>query len=308
MTKENILPKVFIVTLNWNGMFHTIECIESIKKLEYTNYGIIVVDNNSTDGSINLFRELFDDTIKIIINDRNLGYSEGFNTGIKYAFENGADYILILNNDVKIDPKALSELMTAAQKNPDAGFLTGKTYFYNSPNTFQTAGKSNHSTLLVGHNIGSCELDEGQYDCIKEYDFVDDVFLLVNREVIEKVGMYNKNFFLHYEIADWCARVRSAGFRILYVPKAKIWHKGGMSDGGSSNASRTYYMARNRIVFLKRNASLKKFYKAVIYILLVKTPVTLFQFFKGYLKRHLKHSFAYLKGTLHGIIWSIKSR
>ena len=297
---NGLFPKVFAITLNWNGKDDTIECLASLKTLNYPNYGIVVVDNGSTDGSVSALRAQYPD-ITIIENGRNLGYAEGFNVGLRYAYENGADYFLIMNNDTVIDPHALTELVKVAETRPDIGFVSGKVYWYNEPNRLQTAGKLSSPDTLVGGHVASGEVDVGQVDEIREYDFVDDVFLLVRRAVYEEVGGYDPNFFLYYEETDWCARVRKAGFKIVYTPHAKIWHKGLIGEGNFTHSPmRYYYLWRNKIVFMRRNASPTQFRRFLVWSLwqepLVKAARS---------ARHgeFQHAFAFLRAIGSGLLW-----
>lgn len=247
-------PRVFAITLNWNGREMTLDCVESLLELEYPELEIIVVDNGSSDGTPEAVKSRFPD-ITVIENGENLGYSEGFNRGIDRAMERGAEYLMILNNDTRIDPKAVNELVEVAQSDDSIGFVSGKVYSFDEPNRLQTVGNFTHRWDLVGGHVGMNEMDEGQYDRVMDYEFMDDVFWLVRREVIEKVGMYDPEFFLYFENTDWCARVRGAGFRIVYAPKARLWHKGSMSSGGGTNPVNTFWMARNRYPFMWRNAT-----------------------------------------------------
>jgi GT2 family glycosyltransferase len=274
-----ISPKVFIITLNWNGKNDTIECIKSLKKLHYANYEVVVVDNGSTDGSAAAIKAQFPD-ITIIENGRNFGYSEGFNTGLKHACAHGADYFLILNNDTIIDPDALAELVKVAQEDERIGFVTGKVYWYTRRDVLQTAGRKNHPLTLVGRHVGSGEVDHGQYDRVQDYDFTDDVFLLVRRQAYETVGGYDPIFFLYGEEADWCARVRRAGFRIVYTPGAKIWHKGLVGNENLPISSkRIFYLERDGIPFIRRNASQEE-WKAYLRHLLIRFPYMLLHYAK----------------------------
>lgn len=296
--------KVSIITLNWNGKDDTLECVASLKKLNHPNYDIVVVDNGSTDGSVSTLRARYPD-VTVIENGRNLGYALGFNTGLNFACEHGADYFLILNNDTIIDPDALAELVKAAQQDDRIGFVTGKVYSFASPDTFQTTGRHSDPETLVGGLVGLGEVDRGQYDCTREYDFVDDVFLLVRREVYETVGGYDPNFFLYYEETDWCARVRKAGFKIMYTPYAKIWHKG--RTGGPSTAMspiRHYYMCRNEILFMKRNGSPVQFRQFLLRSLRQQPLIA------ARLVRHGKfpHALARLRGIGSGLSWLLHER
>ena len=293
-------PKVSIITLNWNGKDDTLECLASLKKLDYPNCVIVVVDNGSIDGSASAIRAQFPE-VTIIENKENLGYARGFNTGLQYAYKQGADYFLILNNDTIVDPPAVSELVKAAQGHEKVGFVTGKVYWHAKPDVLQTVGRYSDPKKLVGRLVGSGETDHGQYNKEREYDFVDDVFLLVKREVYETVGGYDSHFFLYFEETDWCARVRKAGYSILFTPKARLWHKGNIG-GPSTDLSplRHYYLTRNEIIFLKRNAPVRKFRK-IVCLYLWKHTVTILRLIKH---RTFKHASAHLRGITAGL-WCI---
>jgi GT2 family glycosyltransferase len=189
------LPKVTIITLNWNRKEDTIECINSLLELEYPDYEIVVVDNGSIDGSAKAFRETFPD-ITVIENKENLGYALGFNTGIKYALEQNVKYVLILNNDTVIENSALKELVKVAESDNQIGFVSGKVYDYNEPNKLQVVGKIIDFYTGYVRNVGG-EIDNGQYDKIKEYKFLDDVFWLVRTEVFRKEQTNILSWFIH---------------------------------------------------------------------------------------------------------------
>lgn len=295
-------PRVYAITLNWNKKDDTIECVETLKKLTYPNYEIVVVDNGSIDGSAQAIKYKFPD-VTVIENDENLGYALGFNSGIEFAYKKGADYFLILNNDTVIEAGALTELVRLSESSEKIGFVSGKVYYFNEPQKLQTVGKLSHPVYLVGNHVGMGEYDYGQYNEIEEYDFIDDVFLLVRREVYERVGGYDENFFLHWEETDWCARVRRAGFRILYTPKAKIWHKGLLTTCDGISASDFFYVTRNQVPFMWRNAHLWQFAAFTVILMLNRLPITVGRFAKN---RKCKYIGPYLKGLIHGYLWILR--
>jgi GT2 family glycosyltransferase len=294
-------PSVGVMTLNWNGKDDTIECVESLQGLTYPNYEIIVIDNGSTDGSVSAFRERFPG-ITIIENGRNLGYAEGFNAGMQYAAEKGFDYFLILNNDTVIDPNALHELVKVAETDSSIGFVSGKVYLYDEPNRLQIAGRLNHPILLVGDAVGSGELDHGQYDEMREYDFLDDIYWLVRREAFEKTGGYDPNFFLYYEEADWCVRARKAGYGLVYAPRAKLWHKDMGSQGGKIGPTFVYNYTRNEILFIWRNAP-KNVFSQYARQLFGSAPRRLARYVKH---RQFSLLAAYLRALASGILWVLR--
>lgn len=293
-------PKVFAISLNWNGKNDTIECVEALKRMNYPNYYIVIVDNGSIDGSVAALKEKFPDII-IIENGNNLGYADGFNNGLKFAFENGADYFLIVNNDTVIDSEALINLVKTAEMDERIGFVSGKVYWHDKPDTLQTIGRMSHPVTLVdGPHVGSGEVDRGQYDKIQDFDFIDDVFLLARREVYKSVGGYDSHFFLYYEETDWCARVRKAGFKIRYTPYAKIWHKGNIGGpDGDLSPKRHYYLCRNQIIFMKRNASPSQFLRFMLWLFGRQSLDAARRAKHG----QFRHIFARLHGIASSLVW-----
>ncbi len=297
-------PKVWAITLNWNGREDTLACLASLEGLDYPNYDIVVVDNGSTDGSVAAIRQAFPG-VSIVENGENLGYADGFNAGLQFAYERGGDYFLILNNDTVIDPQALTELVRVAEEDESIGFVSGKVYWHNKPDTLQTAGRFNDPMILAGNHVGGGEVDRGQYDTVTDYDFVDDVYLLVRRAVYERVGGYDPNFFLYFEETDWCARVRQAGFRIVYAPKAKIWHKGNIGGGSTTlSPERHYFLTRNQVIFVARNASPAHLRRYLLWSLRTQAVDAARYVKHGF----FKHPIARLRGLASGTWWWWKNR
>ena len=244
-------PKVIVLTLNFNGRSLLADCITSYLANDYPNFEMVVIDNGSQDGSENYIRYTYPE-VTCIRSNENLGYSGGFNLGLKYAFEEKkADFALITNNDVKVDNKVISALVEAANQDPQRGFITGKVYFFDRPDTLQTVGKSEDYLRWNGEHIGGKEIDKGQYDKPAERVFIDDIFTLVRREVYEKIGGYDTTFFLQSEEYDWQARAKLAGYKFYYTPFAKIWHKDSITIGKWTPV-KAYYDARNPLIVVLR--------------------------------------------------------
>lgn len=247
-------PKVVIILLNWNGKEDTIECLESLKHITYRNYELLLVDNGSTDGSVERFNELYPN-IDIVINEKNLGYAEGNNVGIRTAMDKGADYILLLNNDTVVDPEFLGELVTAAESDIKIGFVGPKVYYYNyegRKDIINFAGGKLDMLKGITTHIGINEMDGGQYDQIKEVDYIEGSCILAKKEMLNIIGLLDPVYFAYWEDNDWCKRGYAAGYRSFFAPMAKIWHKTSASNIGTMNL---YYMTRNRLWFMKKNAS-----------------------------------------------------
>ena len=297
-------PLVYVLTLNWNGKQITIDCVESVLKSDYPNFKVMVIDNGSTDGSSQALREKFDNHITIIENGANLGYARGFNVGLQYGFKkNNADYCLVMNNDTILDPSAILELVKVAETDEKIGFVTGKVYYYDKPNILQTVGKKEDPIKWNGDHIGNREEDKGQYDEISERIFADDIFTLISRKLYKETGGYNTMFFLQSEEYDWQARAKNLGYKIMYTPHAKLWHKESMTIGKQS-ALKAYYDARN----------------PMLVILLHKSSEYFRRYFWHHLKniilaslRYAKHmrfytSFKNFQGLLSGLWWGVKNK
>lgn len=226
--EKHSAPGVCIIILNWNGLADTIECLESLKQLTYPNYRIVVVDNASSGNDVEMLKQRYGDYAHIIANDRNYGFPEGNNIGIRYALNEGADYVLLLNNDTVVDPEFLSELVTVAESDESIGIAGSKIYFYGSPNRIQTTGGKFYRWL--GHQIpyGGKE-DHGQYDRVADRDYLFGASMLIKRKVTERISLLDSTFFYGMDDFDFCFRAKRAGFRVVYVPGSRIWHKGGAS-------------------------------------------------------------------------------
>lgn len=283
--------KVYIVVLNWNGEDNTIECLNSLKKINYDNYKIVVVDNGSADGSVFEIKKRFPE-VEIIENKTNLGFAGGNNIGIKYAMKNQADYILLINNDTITDSNFLIKLVEAGESDKGIGILGPKILFWSEPSRIWFAGGKINWLKNKGVHIGWGEIDNGQYDKIKEVGYLTGCCLLIKKEVINKVGVFPEDYFLYYEDLDFSLRVKNFGYKCIYVYKSKIYHKVSKSTKPGSSEY-IYYHTRNGLTLAKRNGSLLS--KIILYphciFLLLKQLVKIVIFPK---KRNW--SYAVLKG------------
>jgi hypothetical protein len=219
------LPRVSIIMLNWNSIDDTRECLESLKKITYPNYDVIVVDNGSEGDDAKLLSYEYGNQTMIISNAENLGFPEGNNVGIRQALKKGSDFCLLLNNDTTVDPEFLTELVSAA-RDPSIGVVGSKIYNYYDSNRVDSVGGDAWYWFMIMRNKGF-EEDTGQFDSLKDRDFVLANSMLIKREVFERVGLLDPDFFFGAEEYDYCIRVKRHGYRIVYVPTSKIWHKSG---------------------------------------------------------------------------------
>jgi len=225
---ETKYPKVTIVTLNWNTVEDTLECLDSLKKITYPNYNIVVVDNTSSGNDVQVLKEKCGNDVEVIASKKNEGYAEGNNIGIRQALKSKADYVLLLNNDTTVDPDFLTELVQAAETDENTGIVGSRIYFYNSPNLIQSAGGRIRWFWGDMENYHDRE-DTRRYDRVAERDFVYGTSALIKRAVIENIGLLDRTFFFGIEEYDYCTRARRAGFKVIYTPYSKVWHKVGAS-------------------------------------------------------------------------------
>lgn len=247
-------PKVFIIIINFNGQADTRECLTSLAKLDYPDFEVVVVDNASRE-KFSLVGLDLDLKIKLIQNSENLGFSGGNNLGIKYALQNNADYILLLNNDTAISPDFLTKLVEAGETSQKFGILGSKIYFYHQPDKLWFAGGRINWLYTRGWMRGYGEIDRGQYDqpAVQPTDYITGCCLLIKKEAIDRVGLMPEEYFLYYEDTDWSLAIQGAGYQCVFVPSAKIWHKGSKSTGQESDPY-IYYHLRNGLILAKKYA------------------------------------------------------
>ena len=295
---------IIVLILSYNGKHLLEDSISSYITNDYPNFEVFIIDNGSTDGTKEWVGKYYPNVF-VLRTEINLGYSGGFNFGLNYAFNiKNADYVLVTNNDVKADRKAISELVKIAETDQMIGFVTGKAYYFDKPDTLQTVGKYEDPIRWNGEHIGNREIDKGQYDQISERMFADDIFTLVTRKLFLETGGYDATFRFQAEEYDWQVRGKKLGFKIYYTPYAKVWHKESMTIGKSS-AFKAYYDARNPMLVILKH----------------KPP----EFFRIYFWQHFKRgvfrsslvafkhfkpnvSLAIWRGFISGIIWGFKHR
>jgi hypothetical protein len=240
-----ITPCVVIVLLNWNGYQDTLECIESLKKITYSNYKVVVVDNASSGDDIARLNEQIG--LTILANNKNLGFPGGCNVGMQYAMGYGADYIVLLNNDTIVAPDFLAELVKTAESDKNIGIVGSTTYYYYQQNKIQYNGGKINWWLGINNSYLCNEIDNRQYFKPIERDYVPATSCLIKREVIEKVGYLDESYFFAIEEFDYCTRVKRAGYKVVYQPFSMIWHKWNASGKKVSKYPETEKLIRQKV-------------------------------------------------------------
>jgi len=250
---QNTYPTVAIIILTWNQRDLTLDCLASLAGLDYPSnrLQIIVVDNGSVDGTAQAIRERYP-SVTVLENGENLGFVEGNNVGMRYVPQGDAEYIMLLNNDTVVHPSMLNELLAVIEADLTVGIVGPKILYFDQPDVIWCAG--NRIDWRRGQiiRLQAEQPDKGLEEPPKEVDFITGCAICLRRQVIEQIGVLDSRFFIYYEEADWCMRARAAGWRILYVPRARLWHKVSAAMGTTSPAT-DYYMDRNVLLFLAKN-------------------------------------------------------
>ena len=270
---DKSLPLVINVILNTNRREDTIECLDSLAKSTYANQKTIVLDNHTSDGSVAAIEANYPD-VQIINIENNRGYAGNNNVGIAAAIDQGADWIFVLNEDTILAPDCIFQLVEVAESDPRIGIVGPMVYHFDEPEIIQTAGGL-FDKHLRGEHVAQNELDTGQFTQPHAVDWISGCGIMVRREVIQDVGMIDERFFYYVEEAEWCLRAKRAGWQIMHVPQAKLWHKGVQRDY-QPKPSVTYYATRNQLLLLsKHNAKLKTWLVAWGYIMRTITSWTI---------------------------------
>jgi len=247
-------PKVSVILVNWNNFKDTAECLESLRQVTYPNCGVVVVDNGSEGDDPRLIRERFGDHVTVIENDKNYGFAEGCNIGMKDALARGADYIVLLNNDTLVAPDFLEEPVSVAESDQAVGVAGGKIYCYEAPRVVWSAGGFINYWTGRTPIRGRGEVDRGQFEEIPAVDWVCCCFMFISSKVLQTVGTLDNRFFFSWEDVDLCVRAARRGFKVLFVPQSKIWHKG-FAPGKQKRLRGlpVYYAVRGHFIFMEKH-------------------------------------------------------
>lgn len=293
--KLNKYPLVSIISINYNGLSVTLEMIESLQKISYPAIEIIIVDNNSKEEPDEI-ANLFPDVI-LVRNPINEGFAGGNNRGIEIA---KGEYILMLNNDTIVPEDFLEPLVERAQNNPKIGLISPKLVYFEDPSIIQYAGYTDINPITGrGHGIGFNEKDNGQYNTAIPTSRGHGAAMFIPRSVIENIGLMAEIYFLYYEEMDYCERIKKAGYEIWFEPASKIIHKESMAVGKNSTL-KTYYMSRNRLLYLRRNVPYPLFIVTLIYYLVIASTKNLFVY-------GLSRDWDHFKAYWRGLIWHLSN-
>jgi GT2 family glycosyltransferase len=288
-------PLVSIISINYKQARVTCEMLASLKHITYPNFEVIIVDNASPNEEIVPIEEQFPD-VQLIRSPENLGFAGGNNLGIAVA---KGKYLLFLNNDTEVAPDFLEPLVSLFESKSEVGIASPKIIFYGTDKVIQYAGCGGINQW-TGRSVtvGLMEKDEGQHNRSSPTELIHGAAMMVPMAVIKKVGLMPELYFLYYEELDWCEMIKRAGYQSYYVAEGTVYHKESASVGQGS-VMRTYYMYRNRLLFIRRNSNGMRFWSGLLFFLFVAVP-------KQGLVFGLQLQQKYLQALWHGLRWHLK--
>lgn len=297
--QQLILPSIFVIILNWKGWQDTVVCLESLLKNDYQNFRVVVIDNHSEDESYEMLLEWSRgrDIITVMQTGENLGFAGGNNIGIKYALDNDADFMLLLNNDTIVTEKFLSGLVKTSEEE-EAGIVGCKILYYSDAQIWYLGGRM---SWLRG---GAYHPGKGRSDRIIakkpfEVEFVTGCMMLIRREVFGKIGFLDESYFLYNEDTDYCMKAFKRGIKMVVAPSTIIYHKEKSTDGGWK-PYHIYYLIRNKLIFMERYSptivTLWAFYTVIGLVGLTLSVKWFFQRRFDLIIAYLKAIYDYSKG------------
>ncbi|MDH5609725.1 MAG: glycosyltransferase family 2 protein [Cyclobacteriaceae bacterium] len=294
---------VAIIIVNWNSFEYTSVCIQSLQKVQYDSFTILVVDNGSEDQSSLKIAHEFPEVV-MIRNEKNLGFTGGNNRGIQWALERGFPYIMLLNNDTEVHPGFLYPLVEKIKESEEVGAVQPKMYFMHDKKRIWNAGGRFYpfigKTATIGYNV----IDSGQFEAMQKVDWITGCCILVSSRVIREVGLLDDRFFAYYEDVDWSFRIRESGKSLWFVPQSFIYHVAGASSTSKVKGKEGYLSAFAHYLNVRNNILLIRKHDKLIF----RIPTFVFQLFKvmGYLvyfiaRRRWGKFRAVLKGVSDGM-------
>lgn len=259
-----MVASLSIILVNYGRSDLTIDCVRSLEESTYEDFKVIIVDNDATEDSTGQLKAGCPEAI-VIPSEKNLGFAEGNNVGIRQALAIGSEFILLLNNDTLVRKDLLSKLVQTAKGSRLVGVVGGKIYYHDSPETLWFAGGHLEIDKALGTHLGIGNRDNGSFDHATETDYVTGCCMLTKREVFENTGLLDTRLFLYFEDADFCVRARNSGYVILFQPEAVLYHRVSISTRHDSPVY-IYFNLRNKIIFLRKHSTFRKWARHLPYL------------------------------------------
>lgn len=287
------MKRTSIITVNFNQPEVTLDFLQSVKlHTSLAEVEVILVDNGSSEDHSAVFLKAYPELI-YISSAENLGFAGGNNLGIARA---SGEYLLFLNNDTEITGNLMSELTVALDENPEIGLISPLLLYFDAPDVVQYAGSTKMNYITCRNStIGAMEINHGQYDRkFEETAFCHGAAMMCRKADLETAGLMENNFFLYYEELDWCEKFKKAGKKIWFTGRTLVYHKESMSVGKESKI-KTYFMTRNRMLFIRRNTSWLNTLFFSLYYIGIASPKQVFMYSRKNRKDLIKWVFLGLK-------------
>jgi GT2 family glycosyltransferase len=244
-----------IVVLNWNSCEMTANCLRSLLAMRGEQFTIVVIDNGSSDGSVEYLRDTFPQ-VQVIAQPCNLGFAAGCNVGMGIALDSGTEYVLLVNNDTQVDPEMLEELLCEARKNPAAAMVSPKIFYYNPPDIIWWAGGRYSLWRGLPSHVGRHERNGPKLDEPCAIEWATGCVLLLRSEALRQVGMFDERIFGNGEDLDLSLRLLKYGWTIRYAPRARVWHKEGVDYRRNvGEHARKFTASRNLLWIMHKHGS-----------------------------------------------------
>lgn len=241
-------PRICIVIVNYNGEKYQNDCIRTIKASSYHNYEIVVVDNDSKDKSMELLKQDYPEVTNILLDD-NIGVTGGNNAGIQYSINTGAEYTLLLNNDVELDKDTILKLVERANTQT---VVVPKIYYFDKSMILWYAGGELDWNWGTGIHSYYGEKDNELLNMERLVTYSPTCCMLVHNSIFDKMGNMDEAYFMYFDDTDFCVRLQENKIKLLYVPSSFLWHKVSSSTGGESSKLSVYYMSRNQLYYMNK--------------------------------------------------------
>ena len=242
-------PRVGVVIPAWNAIEYTLACLDSLKAIETPGVDVVLVDNGSTDGTCERVGAAHPEVI-LIRNETNRGFAHACNQGLTEAFGRGCRYAFLLNNDTIVAPDMLAQLLAVAEARPNAAIFGPRICYASQPEKPWFTGMRFPRPVYI---VRTQPQHQVQSVVPEPVDFVSGCGMLIDHRAYERIGGLNEAYFMYYEDLDYCLTARKAGFDIIYVPDARMWHTVSVSSGGKDSPLKQYFQVKSAILFTRRH-------------------------------------------------------
>lgn len=289
--------KVSFITVNFNQPEVTLQLLDSLQGINYSNWELIIVDNGSSKTvPQNVLHK--DSRVKYLQLEENLGFAGGNNRGIDLA---DGEFLFFVNNDTEVSPNIVEPLLQVFKTHDTAGMVSPKIVYHHTAKLIQYAGSTELNPYTMRNSsIGNKTIDTGQFNDIRPTAYIHGAAMMIPRKVIDQVGLMFEDYFLYYEELDWSERVKNAGYSLWYCGESVIYHKESLATGVNSPI-KIYYLNRNRLVFARRNFSWLNRQIAIIYFLIIAFP-------KNYLVFILQGRNDLAKALSRAVVWNLSTK